>query len=156
MGPGSGDASTVFIFTQLFVGRADILGMSSPRQVVHGRHCTKVHRRSQRPLVLRLNSVVCSTLRLRRMLDTMSNMKTVTVREVQHGLAAVLAEVQRGQEIAVTKRGQVVARIVPATAARGRLRWPDSAARMERLLAGLETKGASPSEIVQEQRGERL
>ena len=43
----------------------------------------------------------------------MSYMKTASVREVQHNLAAVLDMVSRGQEIAVTKRGRVIARIVP-------------------------------------------
>ena len=89
-------------------------------------------------------------------LDTMSNMKTASVREVQHGLARVLSEVGKGQEIAVTKHGKVVARIVPAARTAGRLRWPDSAARMERLMAGETVKGAPPSEIVRELRGERL
>ena len=36
----------------------------------------------------------------------MSYMKTVSVREVRHNLAAVLEKVFHGQEIAVTKRGR--------------------------------------------------
>ncbi len=86
----------------------------------------------------------------------MSNMKTATVREVQHGLASVLAEVQKGQEIAITKRGKVIARIVPANRAKGRPRWPDSAARMKQLMSGATVKGAPPSEIIRELRGERV
>jgi len=82
-------------------------------------------------------------------------MKTASVREVQHDLAAVLAMVARGQEIAVTKRGRVVARIVPARAKPGTVVWPDSAARMKRLgrSAG---RGTAPSRIIRELRGERL
>jgi prevent-host-death family protein len=86
----------------------------------------------------------------------MSNMKTVTVREVQHGLAGVLSEVRKGQEFAVTKHGKVVARIVPAMGSQAPLRWPDSASRMKRLMSGAATQGAMPSEVVREQRGERL
>jgi len=41
-------------------------------------------------------------------------MKTASVRELQHNLAAVLEMVSRGQEVAVTKRGRVIARIVPS------------------------------------------
>jgi prevent-host-death family protein len=83
-------------------------------------------------------------------------MRTATVREVQHGLASVLSQVQKGQEIAVTKHGKVIARIVPATRAKGRLRWPDSAIRMKQLMSGATLAGAAPSEIIRELRGERV
>ncbi len=86
----------------------------------------------------------------------MSNMKTATVREVQHGLASVLSQVQKGQEIAVTKHGKVIARIVPATRAKGRLRWPNSAVRMKQLMSGATLIGAMPSKIIRELRGERV
>lgn len=89
-------------------------------------------------------------------LDIMSNMKTATVREVQHGLASVLSEVKKGQEFAITKHGKVIARIVPATRAKGRLRWPDSAARMRELMSGATVTGAPPSDVIQELRGERV
>jgi prevent-host-death family protein len=82
-------------------------------------------------------------------------MKTASVREVQHNLAAVLEMVSRGQEIAVTKRGRVIARIVPARDRRQRVEWPDSAGRMKRLGrdAG---RGTAPSAIITETRGERV
>jgi prevent-host-death family protein len=82
-------------------------------------------------------------------------MKTASVREVQHNLAAVLEMVSRGQEIAVTKRGRVIARIVPARATTGEVQWPDSAARMKRLGrdAG---RGTPPSRVIREMRGERI
>jgi antitoxin (DNA-binding transcriptional repressor) of toxin-antitoxin stability system len=65
----------------------------------------------------------------------MSNVKQVSVREVQHHLARVLALVQDGEEIEITRRDAVVARIIPATGRRGVL---ESAARPdyhERLKA---------------------
>jgi antitoxin (DNA-binding transcriptional repressor) of toxin-antitoxin stability system len=64
--------------------------------------------------------------------------------------------VQKGQEIAVTKHGKVIARIVPATRAKGRLRWPNSAVRMKQLMSGATLIGAMPSKIIRELRGERV
>ena len=89
------------------------------------------------------------------MYDMMSNMKTVTVRHVQHNLAAVLDAVRRGQEFTITRRGEVVARIVPAREAKGAVRWPDSAARMESLGPDA-AAGAPASRIIAEMRGERF
>jgi prevent-host-death family protein len=83
-------------------------------------------------------------------------MKTATVREVQHGLANVLSQVQKGQEFAVTKHGKVIARIVPANQTKGRLRWPNSAVRMKQLMSGATLAGATPSEVIRELRGERV
>jgi prevent-host-death family protein len=82
-------------------------------------------------------------------------MKTASVREVQHNLAAVLDMVSRGQEVAVTKRGRVIARIVPARAPAGEVQWPDSAARMKRLGRGV-ARGTPPSRVIREMRGERI
>jgi prevent-host-death family protein len=82
-------------------------------------------------------------------------MKTASVREVQHNLAAVLEMVSRGQAIAVTKRGRVIARIVPARDRRERVGWPDSAARMKRLGRHA-ARGTPPSTIIAETRGERV
>ena len=55
----------------------------------------------------------------------------------------------------MTKHG-VIGRIVPATSTPGRLRRPDSAGRMKRLMSGAATHGTTPSEVVRELRGERL
>ena len=89
------------------------------------------------------------------MYDILSNMKIATVRQVQHNLAALLEEVRKGREIAVTKRGQVVARIVPARSAKAPATWPDSAARMKRLAAGA-ALGTPASRIIREMREERF
>ena len=88
-------------------------------------------------------------------LDTVSNMKKASVREVQHNLAAVLDLVARGQQVAVTKRGHVIAKIVPAEPVRAAVTWPDSAARMKRLRRAGDT-GTPPSRLIREMRGERL
>jgi prevent-host-death family protein len=91
-----------------------------------------------------------------QLLDIMSNMKSATIRQVQHGLAEVITEVQKGQEIAITKHGKVVARLVPARQTMTSVGWPDSQARMNALTSGKPIKGPAPSEIVRQQRGERL
>jgi len=82
-------------------------------------------------------------------------MKVATVRQLQHNLATLLEEVSKGQEIAVTKRGQVVARLVPARSSKAPLVWPDSAARMKRLAAGA-SLGTPASRIIREMREERF
>jgi prevent-host-death family protein len=86
----------------------------------------------------------------------MSNMKSATIRQVQHGLAEVISEVQKGQEIAITRHGKVVARLVPAVGRPAPACWPDSQARMKALTSGKPLKGTAPSEIIRQQRGERL
>lgn len=85
----------------------------------------------------------------------MSNMKSATVRELQHHLSALLERVGRGEEITITKRGKTVARLVPAAPRRARVQWPDSAARMKRLFPAGPPPGQPPSEIVSEMRGDR-
>jgi prevent-host-death family protein len=80
-------------------------------------------------------------------------MKTATVRHVQHNFATVLEEVRRGQEIAITKRGTVIARIVPARKAKAAVAWPDSAARMTRL-GPRAAAGTPASRIIREMREE--
>ncbi len=85
----------------------------------------------------------------------MSNMKTATVREVQHRLRELLASVERGEEITVTRRGQIVARIVPARAKRSRVPWPDFEARMKRSFPAGPPPGKAASELVDDMRQER-
>ena len=86
----------------------------------------------------------------------MSNMKVATVRQVQHELAKLLEQVKNGHEIAVTRRGVVVARIIPAQARTANLRWPDSASRMKRLPKGGSMTGKRPSAVIDDMRRERL
>ena len=70
-------------------------------------------------------------------------MKTATVRQVRHDFGAVLKQVEDGEEIAITKRGHVVARLCPPprpTKPR-KVKMPDFAARLkatygDRVLSG--------------------
>jgi prevent-host-death family protein len=45
-------------------------------------------------------------------------LKEVAVYEAKTRLSELLAEVERGQQVTITRRGQAVARLVPAAAAR--------------------------------------
>jgi prevent-host-death family protein len=85
----------------------------------------------------------------------MSNMKTASIREVQHGFAKILERVGDGEEIVVTRRGKPVARIVPPGSTES-LAWPDSAARLKRLVAEGAGSGTPPSKIIVDLRRERL
>lgn len=82
-------------------------------------------------------------------------MKRASVREVQHNLAGILEVVASGQEIAITRRGRIVARIVPARERPVGLEWPDSAARMKRLGRAA-VRGAPASRVIREARTERI
>lgn len=88
----------------------------------------------------------------------MLNMKTTTIREMQHGLTAVLARVARGEEITITRRGQPVARILAAVPAKKAKKpvWPDAMARLNERFPGGPAKGKPASELVAEMRGRDL
>ncbi|MBN8248529.1 MAG: type II toxin-antitoxin system prevent-host-death family antitoxin [Verrucomicrobia bacterium] len=56
-------------------------------------------------------------------------MKTATVRELRNHYSKVLKWVSLGEEVEVTRRGRVVARVVPAPAPKGSpVDWSQSAA----------------------------
>ena len=81
-----------------------------------------------------------------------SNMKTATVRQVQHHLSEVLSWVERGEEVRVLRRNKVVARLVPPE--------PQPAASPDFLgrataIWGSKPAGASLSAIVSNSRGEK-
>jgi prevent-host-death family protein len=86
-------------------------------------------------------------------------MRSASTREVQHGLAAILARVEKGEEVQVTRRGRVVARIVPARAPRAKkAAWPDFHARLLDTFADGPARGGTIAEILaqdREDRGER-
>lgn len=56
-------------------------------------------------------------------------MKTATVRHLRNHYSAVLRWIDAGEEVAISRRGRVVARLVPETARkRARVDWTKSAA----------------------------
>lgn len=70
-------------------------------------------------------------------------MKTATVRQLRHEFGTVLALVEQGEEVGITKRGKTIALLSPpppvkATKAKGR---PDFAARLKRIYGDLVVSG---------------
>ena len=55
-------------------------------------------------------------------------MKTTTVRELRNNYARVLKWVSAGQEVEVTRRGKVVAKVVPPVRPSLKVDWSSSAA----------------------------
>jgi len=76
-------------------------------------------------------------------------MKTATVGEIQKNFSRILKEIKAGQEIAVTKRGQPIAKIT-ALGPKKEIEWPDF------YREAIELKGKPASEIVIEEREARF
>ena len=89
------------------------------------------------------------------MLGILYNMKSFNVRHVQHHLAAVLADVERGEVIEVSRRGRPVARIVPLSS--DPPRSADWSQAETRLLAVYPAPvgGVTATQIIEDGRGER-
>ena len=56
-------------------------------------------------------------------------MKTATVRTLRNDYAKLLRRVETGEEIAISRRGRIVARLVPAQSGPVKVDWAASAAR---------------------------
>ena len=80
----------------------------------------------------------------RRARNTMSHMTKASVGALMRHRAQVLQQLEQGNELAITKHGRVVARLVPGTLSLQDVHLPDSAARMQELLLKA-TDGASAS-----------
>jgi prevent-host-death family protein len=80
-------------------------------------------------------------------------MSTITVRELQKNLKRVLARVERGQTLQVTRRRRPVAILAPPCAAVVEP-WPDLDARARSVL-GDRIISPPPSELIAGERGER-
>jgi prevent-host-death family protein len=79
---------------------------------------------------------------------------SISIRELQQNLKRVLARVERGQTIEVTRRRRPVARLAPYTVERRPLPWPDLDARA-RSVFGDRLVSPAGSEVVTEDRGDR-
>jgi prevent-host-death family protein len=56
-------------------------------------------------------------------------MKTATVRELRNHYSEILHWVGAGEEVRVSRRGKIIAKVVPVeTAATGKINWAQSAA----------------------------
>jgi len=79
---------------------------------------------------------------------------TVSVRELQQNLKRVMARVERGEVVEVTRRRRPVARLAPVRATRPLSAWPDLDARA-RAVFGDRVITPGGAEAVIEDRGER-
>ena len=79
-------------------------------------------------------------------------MKTATVRTLRNDYAKLLRRVETGEEIAISRRGRIVARLVPAHSDKTGVDWAASAAR--RLTAGTRPLSAKARDsILKESQG---
>jgi prevent-host-death family protein len=79
---------------------------------------------------------------------------SVSIRELQQNLKRVMARVERGETVEVTRRRRPVARLAPARANRAVSDWPDLEART-RSVFGNRVLSPGASDIVIENRGDR-
>lgn len=79
-------------------------------------------------------------------------MKTTTVRELRNNYSQVLKWVTQGEEVEVTRRGKIVAKVVPPSSAATVADWTQSAALNRPAWASTLTAGES-SAILRESQG---
>jgi len=79
-------------------------------------------------------------------------MKTASIMQAQHNLAALLREIERGQSLVITNRRRPVARLSPVRVVK--MEFPDFKARSARTWSG-PWRGASSAELLDESRGSR-
>ena len=98
----------------------------------------------------------CGALTTVLLSDKMSYMQkaSISVRELQQNLKRVLARVERGQIIEVTRRRRPVARLAPMHAGGATAPWPDLDARTQAVF-GTRVLASAGSEAVSEGRGVR-
>ena len=82
------------------------------------------------------------------------NMKSFNVRHVQHRLAAVLAEVEGGEEIEIVRHGRPVARIVPLRSVAQPADWSHAARRLRRAYPE-PVDGITAADLIADGRGDR-
>ncbi|MFI5355746.1 MAG: type II toxin-antitoxin system Phd/YefM family antitoxin [Opitutales bacterium] len=79
-------------------------------------------------------------------------MKTASVRTLRNDYAALLRRVETGEEISISRRGRIVARLVPAGPAGGRVDWSASSAhRVPR--SGKPLSATASAKVRQESQG---
>ena len=67
-------------------------------------------------------------------------MKTATIREAQHHLSKLIAEVENGEEIVLTRRGKEVCMITPLAKPKPRkVDWKKATAEMDARLGDMPT-----------------
>jgi prevent-host-death family protein len=80
-------------------------------------------------------------------------MKTATLRELRHDFGSVLAWVEQGEPVGISKRGKIIALVTPSprpSPVKPKKR-PDFAARLKRIYGDL----VLPGDVVAEERESR-
>jgi antitoxin (DNA-binding transcriptional repressor) of toxin-antitoxin stability system len=81
-------------------------------------------------------------------------MKTASIREVRHDFSRILEWVTNGEEVAITKRRETVARLLPVTRTRTvRVKKPDVAARLKKVFGQKIISDKTMKEILDDNRG---
>ena len=82
-------------------------------------------------------------------------MKQANVRQVQRNFSQLLGWIEQGQEVLITRRNRVIAKLVPSRDPDSKVEWPDFEQRLHKLW-GNRTKGKPASTIIVESREERF
>jgi prevent-host-death family protein len=81
-------------------------------------------------------------------------MKTASIREVRHDFSRILEWVASGEEVAITKRRETVARLLPAMRRhRARAKMPDVTARLKKVFGRKMISDKAMQEILDANRG---
>ncbi len=81
-------------------------------------------------------------------------MKTASIRDMRHDFNRVLAWVNNGEEVAITKHRRTVARLLPAAARKpADPQMPDIAARLKKVFGGKVISDQALVAILDENRG---
>jgi antitoxin (DNA-binding transcriptional repressor) of toxin-antitoxin stability system len=80
-------------------------------------------------------------------------MRTATVRQLQHNLKDVMHWVDFGEEVQITRRSQVIARMIPDRPIPKAIKWPDFAKRVQSVFK--KNRGKTLTEILLEGREDR-
>jgi antitoxin (DNA-binding transcriptional repressor) of toxin-antitoxin stability system len=84
----------------------------------------------------------------------MCHMKTASIREVRHDFSRILEWVASGEEVAITKRRETVARLLPATRKKVvRIKMPDVTARLQKVFGRKVISDKAMKEILDDNRG---
>ena len=84
----------------------------------------------------------------------MCHMKTASIREVRHDFSRILEWVASGEEVAITKHRETVARLLPVTRPKAaRAKMPDVAARLQKVFGQKIISGPAMQAILDDNRG---
>lgn len=81
---------------------------------------------------------------------TIDHMKTATVRDLRYRFPEIEARLREGEEIQISKRKRVIARLVPERQA-SRVAWPDFFARLQKMY-GRKRLTLSGAELLAQER----